>query len=273
MCRRPADQMVEAPSPEGPSPACKALNWLSASNRLGDTPRMPGEKHAAAGASKSPKPPAPTTRESEPSSGSKMGSPEDGSSQVKSPWWKNSAIVVPSAIGTVGIIVSAFLALHPRAAPEVDNATLCRQQHPDAREVAIDQDAESRHEFAGCVWPPLAGTDSDGYWTVQVQDIEIPGSYAAQKFTTAEVFTTSCFALTLDYVFDSQGTVAHSRFSADTTQTVSGYDGQYVNMYEEVADPPDAVVHAQSTHLIVLINSRYQLQRVRCADSTGAPSS
>lgn len=53
-----------------------------------------------------------------------------------------------------------------------------------------------------------------------MQDFEIAGSSAADKFTTVQVFTTSCFALTLDYVFDSQGTVAHSRFTVDTMQTV-----------------------------------------------------
>jgi hypothetical protein len=235
---------------------------------------MPGEKLSAAGASKAPKtPPARTTRESELPSESEIGSQQDASAQGKFPWWKNSAIAVPSIIGIVSIIVSAYLALHPRAAPQVDNATLCRQQHPDAREVAIGQGAGSRRQFAGCVWPPLPGIDSSGYWTVQVQDIEIPGSYAAQKFTTAQVFTTSCFALTLDYVFDSQGTVAHSRFSVDTGHTVSGYDGQYVNIYTELDHPPGGILPAQDTNLTVLINSRYQLQRVRCTDSTGAPPS
>jgi hypothetical protein len=230
---------------------------------------MPGEQPSAAGASQPDETPAAGTRESE----SRPGSHADESSHGKSPWWKNPAILVPSIIAVVGILITAYLALHPRAAPQVDNATLCRQHHADAREVAPDKEAGLRRQFAGCVWPPVSGADSSGYWTAQVEDFEIPGSYAAQKFTTAQVFTTSCFALTLDYVFDSQGTVAHSRFSVDTTQTVAGYDGQYVNIYSEVNDAPDAVVQAQRTHLVVLINSRYQLQRVRCTDSTGAPPS
>jgi hypothetical protein len=233
---------------------------------------MPGEQPSAAGASQAPEP-SRTPPESEQSSESRTTSPQGESSHTKSPWWKNPAIVVPAIIGIIGILISAYVSFHPHAAPAVDNAALCRQQHPDAREVAVGAETGPRHLFAGCVWPPIPGTDSSGYWTVQVQDYEIPGSYAAQKFTTIEVFTTSCFALTLDYVFDSQGTVAHSRFTVDTTQTVSGYDGQYVNLYSEVADPPEAVVQAQSTHLIVLINSRYMLQRVRCTDSSGAPPS
>ncbi len=193
---------------------------------------------------------------------------------MKSPWWNNPTVVVPAIIGIIGILISAYLSLHPRAAPDVDNATLCRQEHPDAREVAIDDEVGGPGRlFAGCVWPPIPGTDSSGYWTARVQDVEIPGSYAAQKFTTIQVFTTSCFALTLDYVFDSQGTVAHSRFTVDTTQTVSGYDGQYVNLYGEVVDPPQALLQAQSTPLVVLNKARYVVQRGRCTDSTGAPPS
>ncbi|WP_189049828.1 hypothetical protein [Micromonospora sonchi] len=187
----------------------------------------------------------------------------------ESPWWKNAAIVVPAIIGIIGVVVSAYLALNPRAAPEVDNATLCRQKHPDAKEVPVEVEARSPSRFSGCVWPPVLGADPDGYWTVQVQDFEIPGSYAAQKFTAIQVFSTSCFALTLDYRFFSQGTAAHSRFTVDTVQTVSGYDGEVVNLYAEVPNPPHEVLQAQDTHLIVLINSRYTLHRVRCTDSGG----
>jgi hypothetical protein len=188
-------------------------------------------------------------------------------------WWKNPAIVIPTVLGIIGLLVSTYLSLHPSAAPAVDPATRCREEHPNAREVATDAGTGSQHLFAGCVWPPIPGSDASGYWTVRVQDIEIPGSSAAEEFTTIQVFTTSCFALTLDYIFDSQGTVAHSRFTVDTVQTVSGYDGQSVNLYSEVPDPPGAVVRAQGTHLIVLINLRYTLQRVRCTDSSGAPAS
>ena len=187
-------------------------------------------------------------------------------------WWTDPAIVVPAAIAVIGIFVGIYFSLRPRAALDVDNATRCRENHPDATELSIDLGG-SRHLFAGCVWPPIPGTDSSGYWTVQVEDFEIPGSYTAQKFTTMQVFITKCYALNLDYIFDSQGMVAHSRFTVDTRQTVSAYDGQAVNLYGEVANPPRAVVDALGTHLIVLSNLRYTLLRVRCADSSKAPPS
>ncbi|GIJ24852.1 hypothetical protein Vqi01_00140 [Micromonospora qiuiae] len=221
---------------------------------LRDTHRVSEEQPSAAGA-----PPAAASP-----SDQKANNPEPAK---ESPWWKNPAIAVPAIIGIIGVVVSAYLALNPRAAPEVDNATLCREKHSDAREVPVEAEGQSPSRFSGCVWPPVLGADPDGYWTVQVREFEIPGSYAAQKFTTIQVFSTSCFALTLDYRFLSQGTVAHSRFTVDTVQTVSGYDGQVLNLYAEVPDPPQEVLQAQDTHLIVLINSRYTLHRVRCTDS------
>lgn len=238
--------------------------------RLRDNPAMPGERPSAREPERPTEPPS-----TGPPHGKKAPRAVAGASQAESPrqrsrWWSNPAIVISAIIGVIGICISAYLSLHPHAAPAVDSAAACREKHPDARETPIPGKGGSTH-FTGCTWPPVIGADSSGYWALKVQDYEIPGSYAARKFTTIEVFITSCFALTLDYQFDSQGTVAHSRFTVDTTQTVSGYDGQYVNIYGEVPDPPQDVVRAQSTHLIVLINSRYSLRRVRCSDLSGAP--
>jgi hypothetical protein len=92
----------------------------------------------------------------------------------------------------------------------------------------------------------------------------IAGAYAAKQFDYVEVFTTSCRALSLDYQFNDQLTVAHIRFTVETSQTVSGYNGTPVNLLAG-GSVPNAVEQANGTHLVVLYNSRYILQRVECA--------
>jgi hypothetical protein len=97
-----------------------------------------------------------------------------------------------------------------------------------------------------------------------VTNYPIAGAYAAEKYDYVEVFTTPCRALSLDYQYNDQLTVAHIRFTVETSQTVSGYNGTPENLLAG-GSVPNAVVQANGTHLIVLYNSRYILQTVECA--------
>ncbi len=97
-----------------------------------------------------------------------------------------------------------------------------------------------------------------------MKDYPIPGAAAAQKYTDIEVFTTGCQALALDYQFDNQLTVTHVRFTVETSQTVSGYNGKSANLLDDGGYDPSVIENAQGTHLVVLINLRYRLHHVTC---------
>jgi len=127
------------------------------------------------------------------------------------------------------------------------------------------------YRFEGCVSTRLPGADRAGHWTVGVRDFVLPGSFAAQEFTDVQVFDTSCVALALDYQFSSQETTSHSRFTVETTQTISGYDGKPVNLTAAGPHVPRVVEASQGSHLLILVNSRYQLQRVACVDLPNPP--
>jgi hypothetical protein len=198
-------------------------------------------------------------------------------SSSKTSWWSNPTIMVPAAIGVLGLLVTLYLGLSPRSAPTKDPLAECQRHNPQALDTALSTEAMTpagtgeTSRFEGCVWPPRTGTDKTGHWVIQVSDYTIPGSYAAQQFTDVQIFDTSCVALTLDYQFSSQQTTAHSRFTVETTQTVSGYTGQPVNLGITEQPPPRPVVEAQGSHLLVLINSRYELKRVKCVDLPNPP--
>jgi hypothetical protein len=182
-------------------------------------------------------------------------------------WWTNPAITVPSILAVIGIVVSAFFALYPRSPQTVNHFAECQQAHPHAVGSAV---ASSKARLgtttiiAGCLWPPITGTDSGGFWAAGVTVYPIAGAFAAEQYDYVEVFTTSCQALSLDYQFNNQLTVEHERFTVETSQTVSGYTGNPVNLLAG-GGVPNAVEAASGTHLIVLFNGRYVLQHVECA--------
>jgi len=196
----------------------------------------------------------------------------------RNPWWRNAAIMVPTVVALLGVLVTAYFAFSPRAAPAQDPLGACRVSHPAAGDTATSTTAMTpastgtSSTFQGCVWPPVPGSDISGFWEVRVRDFVIPNSFDAEQFTDVQIFDTTCPALSLDYQFNSQQTVSHSRFTVETAQTVSGYDGKPVNLSAPAQPVPRAVVDAQGSKLLVLINNRYRLQRVRCSD-LGQPSS
>lgn len=57
----------------------------------------------------------------------------------------------------------------------------------------------------------------------------------------------------------------------ETTQTISGYDGKPVNLTAAGPNVPRVVEESQGSHLLVLVNSRYLLQRVACVDLPNPP--
>lgn len=182
-------------------------------------------------------------------------------------WWTNPAIAVPAVLAVIGIVITTFFALYPRSPKPVDNLADCQRAHPGALGLAAASSTAplgTTTTIEGCVWPPVTGTDSSGFWTAGVTDYPIAGSSAASQYDYVAVFTTSCQALSLDYQFNDQLTVAHKRFTVETSQTVSGYDGTPVNLLAG-GSVPDAVTQAEGTHLIVLYNSRYILQHFDCA--------
>ena len=184
-----------------------------------------------------------------------------------SAWWKNPTIVVPTIVALVGILIGAYFSLHPRAPAVINPSAICKQRHPHADgtgKPSLVPGAGGISRYSGCLWPVITGADSSGYWTVAMKDYQIPDAAAAQKYTDIEVFTTGCQALMLDYQFDNQLTVAHVRFTVETSQTVSGYDGKSANLLDDGGYDPTAIERAQGTHLIVLTNLRYRLYRVTC---------
>jgi hypothetical protein len=194
--------------------------------------------------------------------GGRAGSGQQADS---SHWWTNPTITIPSLLAVVGIIVSLYFALYPRSPQTVNHLAACEQSHPHSTGTAIGlSQIGGVTRFQGCLWPAITGTDSSGFWTVGVQDYPIAGTAAANQFNYVAVFTTACQALSLDYQFNDQLTVAHSRFTVETSQTVSGYNGSPVNLLTG-GSVPVAVVRADGAHLIVLYNSRYVLKHVECA--------
>src|ERR1035437_690366 len=174
------------------------------------------------GPSATPHPPSKRTRAR---SRRSQGLPDVPSVAASPPshWWTNPTIAVPSAIAIAGLLVSAYFALSPRSAPLTDPLAECQKQNPQAKGTAVTstpmtpKGVGESSSFEGCVSTPIPGTDRAGHWIVGVRDYVIPGSFAAQNFTDVQVFDTSCVALALDYQFNSQETISHSRFTVETT--------------------------------------------------------
>jgi hypothetical protein len=140
--------------------------------------------------------------------------------------------VVPAVLALVGLLVSVYFGLAPRSASQGDPLASCQRRFPATQDAPLNATTVNSAEtgvspqFEGCAWPPLAGTDRSGHWTVRVLAFQIPGSYAAERFTTAEVFDTSCQALALDYQFVSQGTSVHERVGGGGRPRLYVYVGQ-----------------------------------------------
>ena len=184
----------------------------------------------------------------------------------KGRWWANPAIIIPAVLTLLTLIGSTFFALYPRSPQPVNHLADCRQAHPHASGSAVDASKArlgATAQIEGCLWPPISGTNSSGFWTVGMTVYPIAGAYAAKRYDYVAVFTTSCQALALDWQYNDQLTVAHTRFTVETSQTVSGYNGNPVNLLAG-GNVPAAVERAEGTHLIVLFNGRYVLYHVEC---------
>ena len=173
---------------------------------------------------------------------------------------------MPAVLAIIGIVVGAYFALNPRSPQPVNHLAACQQAHPGAHGsvAASGTRLGVPARVEGCRWPPVTGTDSNGFWTASVTVYPIAGASAASPFDYVEVFTTSCQALSLDYQFNSSTTIEHKRFTVQTNQTVSGYTGAPVPL-SQAGNVPAAVLQAEGTHLIIPYNSNYILQQVGCA--------
>lgn len=184
-------------------------------------------------------------------------------------FWRRPEVVIPAAIAVLTALLGIYL-----AKPPPDVVAECNGRNAGATGKLVPA-GDQKYIIEGCRQPGIPGVGENGLWRVELERFNIPNTSMASEFTDVEVFTTDCPALGLDYLFSNQGLSVHIRFTVQNTQTVSGYDGRPINIFEAPEIP--AVVSALSgERLIVIINARNQLQSVTCeplsAVTTFSPS-
>ena len=172
-------------------------------------------------------------------------------------FWRRPEIVIPALIALLTALLGTYL-----AQPQPDVVAECRARNSSATGKLVPS-GEQKYVIEGCRQPGISGVNENGLWRVQLESFKIPDTSMASEFTDAEVFVTDCPALGFDYLYSNQGLAVHTRFTVQNTQTVSGYDGRPMNIYE-APGIPDAVAAFSGKRLIVVINARNELQSVTC---------
>jgi hypothetical protein len=140
----------------------------------------------------------------------------------------------------------------------------CIVDHGLAKSVEGTEVVKGRFLFRACEWPPPPGSGSDGFTEITVSRIDGPGESEAEGMTFADVFTTSCTDLKIEYLFNNMGTFVREQpvfLSKGEVRRVEGGSIWFPRTELEAS-----IYTPGRDEAIVLSAARYSLDVARCVD-------
>jgi hypothetical protein len=128
--------------------------------------------------------------------------------------WTKRGVLVAAA----GVVVTIAIAIWPKGpSSPYDHIAECRSDHHAP--VQPNGTAFNVGLWGDCTWPPASGAASDGFGEVRLQRMDNGVKHDA-GYLGADLFTTKCKTLKLQYRLDQQGTDAVTGVFTESTEQV-----------------------------------------------------